>query len=208
MGSTWFDYTGESTFWNNIPLRTVKKAFFRKGSLVRSLSKMVLNSTTYDFRETATGGAVIVPPGYSAIEFISPDGRIDYNSLLEGSFGNALYETVTVLENNPVPAWDKFAKWFGSVEQVPTLMNNVASCKIQTIAGDSSMAVDIPDFSGIRSMADILRAMFVACSNAHSQSLSKYRLDNAAFGWATNMTSFPDENGNTRSITIGFLFRE
>lgn len=202
-GSNWFDSEGRAEFWNSIPLRTVKKAFFRKGSIVRTLTKLVINSVTYDFVKTAQGGAVIVPPDYSAIEFISPDNRIPYKTLLSGNLGNALTVTIETLTTAPIPSWDRFASWFGSSDALSDLSAGISKCELQTIDGRQSTVVSVPDFTNIKNMVSILEATKAATENAHGQALSMYQLDTAAFGWAIKLTA-----ADGVSITVGFLFRE
>ena len=210
MGSTnrWFDSEGQAVFWRGVPIRTIKKAFFTRGTSVVALAKMVLNSTTYDFAKTAQGGAVIVPPGYSAIEFVSPDGRIDYNALLRGSLGNALTQSVQTLNRAPVPSWDHFAKWFADTGVMEVLAGAGATCALQTIDGTISVPVSIPNFSNVTNMAEFLNATKNATTAANSKPLSLFQLDNAAFGWAMEITSAPNEEGATSSLKVGFLFRE
>mgnify|MGYP003292928517 CR=1 FL=1 len=203
MESIWFDSEGEAKFWKNIPLRTVKKAFFRKGSAIRALAKMVLNNVTYDFRETAQGGAVIVPPDFSAIEFIAPDGRINYTSLIGGNLGNAITETIAVLENAPIEAWDKFASWFGSNSTVSNIAGHITGCELRTIDRSMSTAIDIPDLANITDMASLLEAVKSATAQAHGQAMSAYRLDDSAFGWALKLIA-----DGSSELTIGFIFRE
>lgn len=202
MGSTWFDYNGETEFWRNIPLRTVKKALFHKGSMVRALAKMVLNGVTYNFKETAQGGAVIVPPGYSAIEFVSPDGRIDYNALLSGSLGNTFTASIEVLKVKPIPAWDKFAAWFGSQPQIGQISGEGVPCELRTLDGQFATAISMPNIKGVTDMVSLLEAVKTATVAAHSQPLAQYQLDDAAFGWVLRLGDSSD------FMDVGFLFRE
>ena len=199
---TWFDSEGKAVFWKNIPLKTVKKALFSKGDTVRQLAKMVLNGIAYDFNKTAEGGAVIVPPDYAAIEFISPDGRIDYAALLKGNLGNAMSETITALKRNPVPAWDKFAKWMGGNGPLGDVSDIIPNCNLQTISGGSSVSVSVPVFGGVTDMASFLEAVYTATAAAHGNALSLYQLDDASFGWRIQV---PLDEGE---IAIGFIFRE
>lgn len=199
----WFDSEGKAAFWKNVPMRTVKKALFTKGSAVRSLAKLVVNGITYDFNKTAQGGAVIVPPDFSAIEFISPDGRIDYKTLFGGSLGNALSTSIAVLESKPVPAWDNFAGWIGANGTIGSVANQVTGCNIQTIGGGSAVAVDVPNFVGVTNMAEFLGEVYVATEAAHGNALSMYQLDEASFGWEIQLIT----NGTVK-MSIGFIFRE
>lgn len=199
---TWFDSEGNAVFWKNMPIKTVKKAMFKKGNTVRSLMKLVANGITYDFRATAEGGAVIVPPDYSAIEFISPDGRIDYTSLLSGNLGNALTSTIAVLKTNPIQSWDKFAVWLGYNGTIDMVSDQVTGCYIQTISGEYSVAVNVPEFRYVKSMVAFLEAVYTATVAAHGNSLSLYRLDDVSFGWTILI------HAAGASIPIGFIFRE
>lgn len=200
---TWFDENGKAVFWENVPMRTVKKAFFKKGNLVRSLAKLVLNSVTFDFAKTAQGGAVIVPPDYTAIEFISPDGRIDYRTLLEGTLGNALDESIRVLETEPIPAWDKFSAWVGSKKIFSQVADLLSGCELQTIDGKISTTIGTPDFDKVTNMVSLLEEIKSATIQAHNHMLSSYQLDTASFGWKVVM--YYEEGG---SFSIGFIFRE
>jgi hypothetical protein len=57
-------------------------------------------------------------------------------------------------------------------------------------------------------MVSLLKATQSATVQAHNQSMSMYRIDDEAFGWAFKLTSKPDGDGATTTITMGFLFRE
>lgn len=214
MGSTewtrgvWFDYTGHSEFWNSVPLRTTKKAFYKKGSLIRSLAKMMVNGVMYNFSETAKGGVVIVPPTLSAIEFVSPDGHIDYDSLIGHDLGYAFASIRSVLNENPVKAWDKFANWFGGEGLWSLMSASVASCAIQPLSGAYAVEISLPDFSNVRNMVDILDAIALVAEPAQGQPLTDFQLDNAAFGFALYLTTTPDENDKTVSFAMGFIFRQ
>ena len=209
MGSNiWIDSEGEAKFWNSVPLLTVKKAFFKKGNIVRALMKIVANGITYNFRETAQGGAVIVPPDYSAIEFISPDGRIDYKTLLNGSLGNALTESINILEVEPVPAWDKFVLWLSGTGVLSNLESHNGKYEIQSIDGTSSMEINEPTFQNLSNMVSLLEAVKTAASQAHGHQLSMYQLDSAAFGWAIKLTYVEKEGEEPYTFKLGFIFRE
>ena len=199
---TWFDSEGNAVFWKNMPMKTVKKALFKKGNTVRSLMKLVANGITYDFRATAEGGAVIVPPDYSAIEFISPDGRINYKSLLSGNLGNALTSTIAVLQSNPIPSWDKFARWIGLNGTINMVADQVTGCEILTICGEYPVAVNVPEFSRVADMAAFLRAVYTATAAAHGTALSLSRVDDASFGWIIRI------HAGDASVSVGFIFRE
>lgn len=204
----WFDYGGEASFWENVPLRTIKKAFFQKGNTIKTLAKLVLNSVTYDFAKTAKGGAVIVPPDYSVIELIAPDGHIDYNSLLRGTLGNAFTETIAVLKVNPIPAWDKFAVWLRDMVLPRDIELYASGVKLETLDRTVSTTIGFPDFSNVTDMATFLEAVKAAAQNANGNALSVYQVDDAAFGWKLKIISLPDEDGKTYTTSIGFLFRE
>lgn len=207
-GSKWFDYTGEAKTWKGIPLKTIKRALFHKGDIVRTLTKMVINSITYDFSETALGGAVIVSPDYSAMEFISPDGLIDYTTLLNDNLGQSFDAVIAALRLSPIASWDKFAKWISNSGILEDLIDNVAIFELQTIDGTNSVVIDSPDFSGITDMASFLEVIKYATKAAHQLPLSVFSLDAAAFGWAIKITSAENENGEVSTMTLGFLFRE
>ena len=206
MGTTssdiWFDSDGQAVFWQNVPMKTVKKALFTKGNTVRQLAKLMFNSVTYDFRKTAEGGAVIVPPDYSAIELISPDGRIDYADLLNGSLGNAISETIAVLRNDPISSWDKFAKWAGTNSMLNMAAGYVSTCNLTPIGGGSSVAVNVPEFSDVANMVELLEAVYTATTAAHGKALSLYRLDDKSYGFQLGVS------GAGQSLSIGFIFRE
>lgn len=207
-GNTWFDYEGRAKFWNSIPLRTVKKAVFKNGNITKTLTKLILNNVTHDFNKTAQGGAVIVPPDYSVMQFIAPDDRIDYETLLNGNFGDALTAIITTLSTDPIPAWDKFAAWIGGIDVIQSAVDQMGSCEIQTIDGTSSQVIDMPYFTNIKDMASLLDMTKAVTHQAHNQPLSMYQLDTASFGWAFRIATLPDENGNVTALTLGFLFRE
>ena len=202
----WFDLTGEAAWWKLVPLRTVKKAIFRKGNTVRTLMKMILNGVTYDFSETAKGGAVIVPPDYSAIEFIAPDGHFDYQALLNGTLGEALDAMVEVLSVTPIPAWDRFCHWFGSQGIIEEILAGV-TCELQVIGETASIPIGIPDFSTVTNTATFFQATKLATVNANNRALSAYRIDTAAFGFSLVIKAV-DEDGAEQSIAVGFIFRE
>lgn len=207
-----YDYAGPALLWRSIPLRTIKKAFFKKGNTIRTLTKLILNSVTYDFKETAEGGAVIVPPEYAAVEFISPDGRIDYNKLLEDTLGNEISSTIEILKTNPIPAWDRFAEWFGKYEgDLAGLTGNITNATLETIDGAIVIPINIPVFANIIDMVSLLEVIYTATEPAHDQPMNNYKLDSAAFGWALSMVSTEtnsDGTVSTSELRIGFVFRE
>lgn len=199
---TWFDSDGKATFWRNIPLKTVKKALFRKGEMIRSLTTMVLNGVTYDFNKTAESGVVIVPPNYSAIEFISPDGRVDFNELLSKNLGDSFTDIIGVLEGNPIPAWDRFAVWFGNQTMILSVIKACKSCELVSFDGQFSTVISKPAIENVTDMASILNAMKTATEVAHDQPIARYQMDNSVFGWILRIT-------NSSSVTdVGFIFRE
>lgn len=205
----WFDDAGQAVLWDNIPLRTVKRAVFRSGDSIRSLTKMILNSVTYDFTKTAQNGAVIVPPGTRVCEFVSPDGRIDHAHLIDGTFGEALSTMVGALEENPVPAWDQFASWAASSGWVGQAWENAESCHILTVEeSPHAVEIGIPNMSNFSNMATLLRSVYDAAEPLHNEPLIYYQVDDAAFAFIVVASFGVDEEGNESNYTLGFLFRE
>lgn len=208
MGSQWFDYTGSAELWRRIPLRTVKKAFFSKNDTVRILSKLVLNSVMYDFTETATGGAVIVPPDYSTIEFISPDNWINYKAYENASLSEVLTHIVDTLNNHPVVAWDQFAKWLGEhCVALNDVLTSMHTCVLSTLDDSVSIAVDKPKFVDFDNSIDFVSMLIESMKGTAGAPLSTYKLDTAAFGFKLVMTSVPAENGEIATFAMGFLWR-
>lgn len=206
--SGWFDSSGNAILWKTIPLRALKRAIFKRGDTTISLLKMVIGSATYDFTKTAKGGAVICPPDYSVIEFVAPDGHLTQEARASSSFGDALAHTISILNAKPVPAWDNFAKWLNGSDYFRSVVDEIAKCELATIDGNYSQNISLPDFTSIDTMAKLLEATYAASTVVHSAPLSRYQLDNAAFGWRLKLTSVPNENGETTTIVLGFLFRE
>lgn len=204
-----YDDTGLATTYNGVPLRAVKRAFFRKGNAVFTLMKLVLNSVTYDFRETAQNGVVICPQDFSAIEFISPDGRIDYNSLKHETLQESLNSIISICETKPIPAWDRFAEFLGSnVANLTAAVDNVASVTPSTIDSMTVTEVNKPDFSGVVDAATLFTMVRDTIESAWSDPTSLYELDYAAFGFVLSILSVPDANGVSITFSLGFLFRE
>lgn len=203
-----FDSEGTSSFWKGIPLYALKKAIFKKNNIAYTIKKMILNSVTYDFDKTAQGGVVIVPPEFTIIEFISPDGRIDYANLLNGNFGEALTATISILETKPISAWDNFVGWFAGKNIFSEMTDSIAKVELMSLDDVAYEEISMPDFSNISNMADMLRATKLAAENAFDRPMTSFQLDSAAFGWIIRVTSVEDENGDTANLDIGFLFRE
>ena len=210
MSSQYFyDDTGQATLYNGVPLRTIKRAFFKKGSAVFTLMKLVLNSVTYDFRETAENGAVICPKDYRSIQFISPDDRIDYDSLKQVTLKETLDTVITICETNPIPSWDKFAEFLGSnIGTLSSATANMASVTFSTVDGATIKEVSIPDFTVVNNAATLFLTLRDAIEPAWADSTLLYELDDAAFGFVITITSVPDENGATTTFSLGFMFRE
>lgn len=206
----WFDDTGRASTYNGVPLRTIKKAFFTKGKALITLGKLVINSVVYDFTETAQNGVVICPTDYSAIEFISPDGRIDYASMDEMTLHEALTTIHDICSENPIPSWDAFMLFLGeNSETLDNVLANIATVSLVTIDGSSSVDVGTPYFAGITDMAAFLEMLHATLDPVcNDQPFSMYKLDTAAFGCGLKLVSNPDENGAITTITMGFLFRE
>jgi hypothetical protein len=171
------------------------------------LTKLVINTITIDINKTATGGAVIVPPDYSVIEFISPDNHIDYAELLTKTFGEALTDTAAILQDKPVPAWDKFVTWINDLGVLNQFVASEATFELQTIDGTYSTIVNPPDFTNLSNTASLLVAINNSTTNMHDQPLSTYQIDTKAFGWALKVSA-TDSEGNVTSFAIGFMFRE
>lgn len=202
-GTRWFDSTGAAEFWKNVPMRTVKKAIFNHAGTAYALSKIVRNTITYDFAKTAQGGAVIVPPEYTSIEFIAPDNRIDYATLLKGTLGDAITSIISTLKKSPIAAWDHFAAWFASKSMLDDLLSG---CQLQTIDGGTTVPIDIPEFDGVTDMASFLEAVAYATEQAHGQALALYRIDTKAFGFTIVLMAQDGEEEIT--FPVGFIFRE
>lgn len=213
MGSSsskWYDSEGSASFWRDtVPLRTVKRAFFKKNGTVNALAKLILNAVTYDFRETALGGVVIMASDYSTIEFISPDGRLPYGEYETMTLGQTLDSMEEILTESPIPAWDKFTAWLGAnFTNLGDVTNNIASCTLKTIDSGTQTVVNLPDFSTVTNMVTFLDMLEATVEPALGQDMSIYQLDDYAFGCGLVMVSQPDENGSTVTLSMGFLFRE
>lgn len=204
-----YDDTGPATLHNGVPLRAVKRAFFKKGNAVFTLMKLIINSVTYDFRETAQNGVVICPQDFSAIEFISPDGRIDYNALKNVTLQESLNGIINICGTKPIPAWDKFSEFLGAnVASLSDAVNNMASVTLSTIDGVTVVEVDKPDFSLVVDAATLFAMIRDTVEPAWSYPTSLYELDTAAFGFMLTITSVPAQDGVITTFSLGFLFRE
>lgn len=211
-GEYWFDHTGESKLWNSIPLRAAKKAIFSKAGSVYSLAKLIFNGITINFNDTAQGGVVIAPSDYSAIMFVSPDERINYELCSTLTLGDTMDHIIGVLNTNPIPAWDKFATWLGSRNDMLGAASNViAGCTISDMSGTVSDDINIPVFSEFTNAVQLFEMIRTAIAPAADLSTASFQADTAAFGFVLNITiRMPQDDGTvqTGTIAMGFLFRE
>jgi len=205
MGTTYYDSEGKATFlFNGVPIRAVKRASFKdKLGTLHTLLKLVYNSVTYDFNETAQGGAVVFANNYTNWEFIAPDDRFDFEGYANMTLGATLQNMRTVLAENPIPAWDKFAGWVKGTGAYPQYVVSQSTAYISPVGG-SETQITAPDFTAMsgESFVDFLDVLIIAIG-ASSQSMSGYKTSDTAFACEVRL----EANSNTL-VTMTFKFRE
>ena len=205
----WFDYKGSEHYWRTMPLRCIKRSFFSVNGVARYITQMIVNSVVYDFNKTAQGGAVIVASDYSSCGFIAPDDRLPYDDYLTMTLGQVMLDMEQVLKKKPIPSWDNFMAWLGfNYETIDEATLRMDSCQITTIDGGTSTTMGLIDFSKVKDFVTFLAQVRSKAAAALSLPLTTYQLDEYVFGFALNMVSSPDEDGNTTTLNIGFMFRQ
>lgn len=205
----WFDHKGSKHYWKTVPMRCVKRALFSNNGIAQTITQMIVNAVVYDFKKTAEGGAVIVASDYSSCGFIAPDDRLPYNDYLSLTLGEALDDMKEILTKKPIPAWDNFTAWLGmNFEALSEAALKVASCQLMTVDGATSIPMGIVDFAKVRNFITFIEQVRKRAPAAMYQLLSTYQLDDYVFGFALNMVSTPDEEGNTVAFNVGFMFRQ
>lgn len=205
----WFDYKGSEHYWKTVPLRCVKKALFSRNGVVQGITQMIVNAVVYDFNKTAQGGAVIVAGDYSSCGFIAPDDRLPYDDYLTMTLGQVMNDMEEVLTKKPIPSWDNFMAWLGlNCEAIGDATLNMSSCQLQTIDGGTTVSMGIVDFSKVKNFVSFMEQVEAKAPAALRKPLTTYQLDDYVFGFALHMTSSPDEDGNTATLHVGFMFRQ
>lgn len=206
MGSTIYDSTGEAQLlFDGVPIRAVKKATFKdKLGTLHTLLKLVYNSVTYDFNETAQGGAVVFANNYTNWEFIAPDDRLDFSGMANMTLGNALSTIRGTLVNNPIPAWDKFAAWVYDTGNYP---KDIIANTIAYIAplGGTVTQITAPDFTTMTSgdFVSFLDVLIKAVGNS-DLSASAFKTDDKVFKCVISL--YRSQYDYLMSMT--FTFRE
>ena len=205
----WFDYKGSEHYWKTVPLRCVKKALFSRNGVVQGITQMIVNAVVYDFNKTAQGGAVIVAGDYSSCGFIAPDDRLPYDDYLTMTLGQVMNDMEEVLTKKPIPSWDNFMAWLGlNYEAIGDATLNMSSCQLQTIDGGTSISMGIVDFAKVKNFVTFMEQVEIKAPAALRKPLTMFQLDDYVFGFALHMTSSPDEDGNTATLHVGFMFRQ
>ena len=205
----WFDHKGSEHYWKTVPMRCVKRALFSHNGITQTITQMIVNAVVYDFKKTAEGGAVIVAGDYSSCGFIAPDDHLPYDSYLSLTMGEALDDMEVVLTKKPIPAWDNFMAWLGmNFEALSEAALKVSSCTLTTIDGATSTPMGVVDFAKVRNFVTFMEQVRKRAPAVMYQPLSTYQLDEYVFGFALNMVSTPDEEGNTMAFNVGFMFRQ
>lgn len=76
MGSRAWVSDGEQLRYNRLPLASIRKGILRYGNTAKDITKMILNSTAYDFEKQSKEGVVVLGKGYSAATFFLPEVTI------------------------------------------------------------------------------------------------------------------------------------
>ena len=206
MGTTYYDSQGSATFLpNGVPIYAVKKATFKdKMGVLHSLLKMVYNSVTYNFTETAQGGAVIFQNDYTGWEFVAPDGRLDFSAYNSMTLGEALSAIRQTLVTNPVPSWDKFAEWVYSTGSYPKYVLANSKAYVSPYGG-SYTQISSPDFTSMsgNTFVDFLDVLINAMGNSNLP-MSEFRTGETEFKYLIDLQN---TSGNTL-INMTFVFRE
>lgn len=207
MGTTYYDSEGKATFlFDNVPIRAVKKAFFKdKLGTLHTLLKLVYNSVTYDFNETAQGGAVVFANNYTGWEFIAPDDRLDFTEISGMTLGAALTDIRETLASAPVPAWDKFAAWVENRAAYPKYVISQSAAYIKPTSGAYTQ-ISPPDFTAMsgESFVDFLDVLITAVGSS-GLSMSDFMTSDTGFECVIQLRN--SSNGSTL-ITMTFKFRE
>lgn len=179
MGTSYYDSKGEATFlFDGVPINAVKRATFKdKLGTVSQLIKMIYNGVTYDFRETAQGGAVIFADDFKRWEFIAPDDRLDMEGYATMTIGQALDSMETTLAANPIPAWEKFAEWLDS-NTMKSMVGNMGTIWLLDATGYAVAQVNKLTFPPINSFLDILGMLQSCLAPAAGTSMSRFAVTN------------------------------
>ena len=207
--SIWFDHKGSEHYWKTVPLRCVKRAFLSRNGVVQGITQMIVNAIVYDFNKTAQGGAVIVASDYSSCGFVAPDDHLPYDDYLTMTLGQVLDDMEEVLAKKPIASWDNFMAWLGlNCERIGDATLNMQSCQLQTIDGGTSVSMGIIDFSKVSNFVSFIEQVEAKAPAALKKPVTTFQLDDYVFGFALNMVSAPDDDGNTATLNIGFMIRQ
>lgn len=201
--TNFFDSTGPTTLlFGKIPINAVKRATFKdKLGVVHTLLKMVYNSITYDFTRTAEGGVVVLSSDFAVWEFIAPDDRLDLDNIVGMSLINGFRHLKNILENEPIPAWDKFAEWFGKVTAYANQL--FTNCAVQVMTPDKTQAwsIDNFEFTSTNDFVDFLDT-FITRFNSIKGNMKDFSTGNGV-SFVLRLV-----NDSAESIDLEFKFRE
>lgn len=199
MGTTYYDSEGQALFLHGVPIRAVKRAFFTG----KQMLKMAINSVTYDFEETAKGGAVIFQNNYTGWEFIAPDDRLDFDSYSGMTLGDTLSAIRNVLASNPIPSWDKFAQWVYNMGYYPKYVVSQCTAYIRPTGG-SYTQITAPDFTSMQNTGFVgFLDVLIAAVGSVSLPMSSYLNGDRRFECEVMV-----KNGDSTLATMTFIFRE
>ena len=207
MGTTYYDREGESAFlFGGVPIHAVKRATFKdKLGTLHTLLKLVYNSVTYDFNETAQGGAVIFANNYKNWEFIAPDDRLDFEGYSSMTLGETLDDMQAVLADNPIPAWEQFACWLSKMIYTINAATSYYTVYLKNTRGTISTPIDVLTFSSMTTFSQFLDTLIAALAPASELSMANFKTSDTSFAC---VLSFVNPSNGYELRTMTFTFRE
>lgn len=208
-GKLYYDRKGDAEIlFGGIPIRAVKRVSFKdKLGTIYSLTRMVLNSVLYDFTKSSQGGCVMFSRDYSEWEFVAPDGRLRVeDGVYSGkTFIEGLRQLQTITSDNPIPAWDEFARWLDT--RRTSINDKTSYLTVYLMTPDqSSLSECTNDFTltETASFPDFLEDVITLVSSASDlQNMDSYLVGNT-IQWVLKCTS----SMLSKPIIMHFTFRE